>query len=216
MPRSRLLLGFQCMTLSPEDLAAQYSQMSETELLELAQSYDGMLEIAQVALRAEFARRGLEPPLVEEPDELEFRRIVTVRHYRDLMEAFLGRSLLESAGIQSWIADENLVRLDWFYSNMVGGLRLQVDENNEAAAREILEEAAPRTITYGEEEVFVQPTCPKCGSVEVTLGDGTERGRSLVALYVLAIPVPPREAARHCEACGVRWVDTEDGEGREE
>jgi hypothetical protein len=204
------------MTPGPEDLAAQYSQMSETELMELARSYDGLLETAQGALRAEFARRGLEPPLMEELDELEFRRLVTVRRYRDLMEAFLGRSLLESAGIQSWIADENLVRMDWFYSNMVGGMRLQVDERDEAAAREILEEEAPRTINYGKEEVFVQPTCPKCGSVEVTLGDGTESGRSLVALAVLAIPVPPREAAWHCEACGAQWADAEDGEGREE
>ncbi len=115
------------------------------------------------------------------------------------MEAFLGRSLLESAGIQSWIADENLVRMDRFYSNLVGGMRLQVGENDEAAAREILEEAPPRTINYGEEEIYVQPTCPKCGSVEVTMGDGTERGRSFLALYVLAIPVPPREAAWHYE-----------------
>ena len=96
---------------SPEELAAQYAQMSETELMELARSYDGLLAIAQVVLRAEFARRGLEPALVEEPEEPEIRRLVTVRRYRDLMEAFLGRSLLESAGIQSWIADENLVLL---------------------------------------------------------------------------------------------------------
>ena len=47
------------MIPSPEDLAAQYAQMSETELMELARSYDGLLEIAQVALRAEFARAGL-------------------------------------------------------------------------------------------------------------------------------------------------------------
>ena len=195
------------MTPSPEDLAAQYAQMSETELMELARSYDGLLEIAQAALRAEFARRGLEPPLVEEPEEWEFRRLVTVRRYRDLAEAYVGRSLLESAGIPAWIADENLVRMDWFYSNLVGGMRLQVDESDEAAAREILEEGTPGTITYGEEEVYVQPTCPKCGSAEITLGGGTERGRSLVALYVLSIPVPPREAAWHCEACGARWVD---------
>ena len=45
------------MTPSPEDLATQYAQMSETELMELARSYDGLLEIAQVALREEFARR---------------------------------------------------------------------------------------------------------------------------------------------------------------
>jgi len=87
------------MRPSPEDLAAQYAQMSETELMELARSYDGLLEIAQAALRAEFARRGLEPPLMEEPDELEFRPLATVRRYRDLTEALAARSLLESAGI---------------------------------------------------------------------------------------------------------------------
>ena len=179
------------MTPSPEDLAAQYAQMSEMELMELARSYDGLLEIAQVALRTEFARRELEPPLVQDPGEWELRRLVTVRRYRDLAEAYVGRSLLESAGIPAWIADENLVRMDWFYSNLVGGMRLQVAEGEEAAAREILEEGAPGTITYGEAEVYVQPTCPKCGSVEITLGSGTVRGRSLVALYVLSIPVPP-------------------------
>jgi hypothetical protein len=200
------------MTPSPEDLAAQYAQMSETELMGLARSYDGLLEAAQVALRAEFARRGLEPPLVEEPEEWEFRRLVTVQRYRDLAEAFLGRSLLESAGIPAWVADENLVRMDWFYSNLVGGMRLQVDERDEAAARKILEEKAPGTITYGEQEVYVQPICPKCGSTEVTLGGGTERGRSFVALYLLAIPVPPRKSVWHCEACGAQWVDAESGE----
>jgi predicted RNA-binding Zn-ribbon protein involved in translation (DUF1610 family) len=137
---------------------------------------------------------------------------VTVGRYRDLAEAYVGRSLLESAGIPAWIADEDLVRMDWSYSNLVGGMRLQVDEGEEAAAREILEERAPGTITYGEEEVYVQPTCPKCGSAEIRLGSGTECGRSLVALYVLSIPVPPREATWHCEACGARWVDARDGE----
>lgn len=200
------------MTPSPEDLAALYTQMSETELMELARSYDGLVEAAQVALRAEFERRGLEPPLVEEPDELELRRLVTVRRYRDLTEAFLGRSVLESAGIPAWIADENLVRMDWFLSNLVGGMRLQVDERDEADAREILEERAPGTITYGQEETYIQPTCPKCGSAEITLGDGTEGGRSLAALYLLAIPVPPRKAGWHCEACGANWVGDEDDE----
>jgi len=204
------------MKPGPDHLAAQYAQMSETELMELARSYDGLLEVAQVALRAEFARRGLEPPMVEEPDEWEFRRVVTVGRYRDLAEAYVGRSMLESAGISAWIADEHLVRMDWFYSNLVGGMRLQVGENDEAAALEILAEAAPHTIPYSEEEVYVQPTCPKCGSVEIRFGGGTERGRSLVALYALAIPVPPRETAWHCEACGAQWLDTENDEMKPE
>ena len=200
------------MTPGPEDLAAQYSQMSETELMELARSYDGLLEVAQAALRTEFARRGLEPPLVEEPEDWQLRHLVTVRRYRDLTEAFVARSLLESARIPSWIADENLVRMNWFFSNLVGGMRLQVDERDEAAALEILKQGVPGTITYGQEEAYVQPVCPKCGSSDITLGGGTERGRSLVALYVFSIPVPPRKAAWHCETCGAQWADTEDGE----
>jgi len=195
------------MTPTPEGLAAQYAQMSETQLMELAHSYDGLLEVAQSALRAEFARRGLEPPLVEEPPEWDLRRLVTVRSYRDLAEAYAGRSLLESAGIQAWIADENLVRMHWFYSNLVGGLRLQVAESDEAAALEILEQTIPPAIAYDEDEVYVQPTCPKCGSAEITLGSGTERGRSFVALYLVGIPVPPQEAAWHCDACGAEWLD---------
>jgi hypothetical protein len=198
------------MTTSPEDLAAQYAQMSEMELMELARSYDGLVETAQTALRAEFAKRGLEPPLVEEPEQPEVRHLATVQRYRELSEALVGRSLLESAGIAAWLADENLVRMDWFLSNLVGGIRLQVDERDETDAREILEQKAPPAIEYGAEEAYMQPVCPKCGSAEITLGCGTERGRSLVALYVLAIPVPPRKCAWHCEACGAQWVDEED------
>ena len=145
-------------------------QMSETELMELARSYDDLQEVAQAALRAEFARRGLEPPLVEEPDELRVPSTSDGKALSGSVEAS-GRSLLESAGIAAWIADENLVRMDWFYSNAVGGMRLQVDENDEAAAREIIEEEPPRSIAYGEGEVCVQPICPKCGSAEVTMGD---------------------------------------------
>jgi hypothetical protein len=202
------------MKPSPEDLAAKYAVMSEIELMELARSYDELLEIAQVALRAEYARRGLEPPPANVPKEWELRRLVTVRRYRDLPEAYTGRSLLESAGIPAWIADEHLVRMDWFYSNLVGGMRLQVDERDEVAAREILSEPSPKTIQYSEEEVYVQPTCPKCGSAEITLGSGTESGGSLLALYAFSIPVPPLEAAWHCESCGALWADTENGEQR--
>lgn len=200
------------MTPSLDSLAAQYAQMSEGELMQLARSYEDLLEVAQSALRAEFARRGLEPPMVEDPVDPEIRRLVTVRRYRDLPEALVGRSLLESAGIEAWVADEHLVRMDWFYSNLVGGMRLQVDERDEAAAREILEKVVPATIDYGQEQPYVQPICPKCGSTEITLGGGTERGLSLAALYLASIPVPPGTGAWHCETCGARWTDDEDDE----
>src|SRR5580658_4937233 len=113
------------------DFAANYAQMNEGELMNLARSYDTLVEDAQTALRAEFARRRLEPPLIDEAandsESVTERKLVTVRRYRDLSEAIVARSLLESAGITVYLRDENLVRLDWQISNAVGGIRLQVE-----------------------------------------------------------------------------------------
>ena len=53
---------------SQTNFAERYRAMSETELMNLARAYDDLVDAAQAALRAEFARRGLEPPLVEEEE----------------------------------------------------------------------------------------------------------------------------------------------------
>jgi hypothetical protein len=118
--------------------AEEYGRMGEMELLQLAHSYDTLVGPAQDALRAEFARRGMEPPLIDEPEVLESRRLVTVRRYRDLSEAMVARGVLESAGIYCFLRDENVVRMDWFYSNAVGGIGLQVDTKDEEEATKLL------------------------------------------------------------------------------
>lgn len=125
------------MEQAQEDLVASYAKLEEPELMELARTYDSLTDSAQSALRAEFARRGLEPPLIEEVPEPEFRSLITLRRYRDLSEAIVARSLLESAGIAVYLRDENLVRLDWQVSNFIGGIRLQVDAANEQSALEV-------------------------------------------------------------------------------
>jgi hypothetical protein len=94
---------------SQASFADQYSQMSEKELLRMAQSYAGLVEEAQSALRAEFARRGLEPPLIEDRTEFEVERLVTVGRYRDLSEALVGRTVLESESIFCFRQDENYI-----------------------------------------------------------------------------------------------------------
>jgi hypothetical protein len=53
------------MNLNPEEFASLYARLGESELVELARSYDNLLEPAQAALRQEFRRRGLEPPMIE-------------------------------------------------------------------------------------------------------------------------------------------------------
>ena len=68
---------------------------------------------------------------------------VVLRTYRDITEAMVDRTALESAGIQCFLYDDNLIRLDWFVSNAIGGAKLVVSENDAADARKILDEARP-------------------------------------------------------------------------
>jgi Putative prokaryotic signal transducing protein len=190
------------------NFAAYYADLAESELVKVGRAYDSLVEDAQTAIRAEFARRGLEAPLIE-GDGFEGRTLVTVSRYRDLSEAIVARSLLESAGISVFLQDENLVRLDWQVSNFIGGIRLKVDAENEASARELLSQPIPDPIEFAEGAEFEQPHCPRCGSTDITF-EGSERGAALTALYVVGVPLPKGRKTWRCNVCEARWEDTED------
>src|ERR1700743_1357680 len=113
--------------LELREVAERYRQMSESELMDVARKYEELTEPAKAILRDEFTRRSLQPPLIEDEGEdvLESRKLVTVRKYRDLPEAFVARSVLESAGIECFLQDENTVRAAWLWSDLFGGARLQ-------------------------------------------------------------------------------------------
>jgi predicted RNA-binding Zn-ribbon protein involved in translation (DUF1610 family) len=138
----------------------------------------------------------------------ETRNLVTIRRYRDLSEAIVARSFLESAGIPVYLRDENLVRLDWQVSNFIGGIRLQVEADDEPAAVELLNQPVSPTIELSEGEEFTQPRCPACGSADITF-EGASRAAALASLYVLSLPLPPGRETWLCSACGNRWEETE-------
>lgn len=67
---------------------------------------------------------------------------VVLRSYRDITEAMVDRTMLESAGIKCFLYDDNLIRLDWFVSNAVGGVKLVVPQREAAEALKILDDLA--------------------------------------------------------------------------
>ncbi len=131
--------------------------------------------------------------------------LVTVASFRDLSEALLAKGKLEAADIPCVLADDNVVRMDWFWSNLMGGVKLNVPESQAAIAYELLfghQEAAP-----GEEEVM---KCPKCGSEEVGAVDPA-RGIRLASLFAIGLPLPRTGSLRwECGACGAKWVEGEE------
>ena len=70
-------------------------------------------------------------------------RPVVLRQYRDITAAMVDRTALESSGIECWLYDDNLVRMDWFISNAIGGVKLVVAENHAQEAEKILSQALP-------------------------------------------------------------------------
>ena len=184
--------------------AAEYAASSEERLVDLARGYDGLVPDAQEALRSEFARRGLLPPLLAERQDGE-HQLVTVRRFRDLTEALVVKSLLESAGLLCFLQDENMVRLDWAYSNALGGMRLQVPDDQVAAAEELLRQTGEEVGTDDE------PRCPKCRSFDVKFSR-TGHGAALVSLFLFSVPLPRGKKVWQCEQCGTQWTDSEEGQ----
>jgi hypothetical protein len=208
-------------------VANLYREMSEPELMDAARGYDELAEPAQILLRKEFNRRSLEPPMIEEVVEnvAESRSLVTIRKFRDLPEAFIARSVLENAGIECFLQDENTIRMEWLWSNMMGGARLQVAIEDETAATEALSQPIPASFAIDSEPDFVQPQCPKCGSLNVEPND---RGRKVAAtsvmflsqLFPIVVALPALLAQRSlyyshawkCSACECVWQYQDEAE----
>ena len=131
-------------------LAEVYSAQSDGELEQVAAQAFDLTDVAREALRAELSKRGLYVGQLDEPrgsnqadsNEAEFRDLVPIRAFWNLLEAELAKGLLESAGIQAFLFDDNMVRLDWFNANALGGVKLRVDADQVEAANRVLAESA--------------------------------------------------------------------------
>ncbi|MBI2678971.1 MAG: DUF2007 domain-containing protein [Candidatus Koribacter versatilis] len=187
-----------------ERLHAEYAAMPDEQLLELAADRDELTDEAQAALAAELARRQLATPEVATGyDKVEERPLAKAARFRDLPAALLAKGSLESAGIESVLFNENMVRMDWFYSNLVGGIVLQVAPEDLEAAREILTQP-PDNFEPDTGGAFTQPECPNCHSREVD-SPGQDTGARAALLWATTIPLPFENRDWKCEDCGHRW-----------
>ncbi|MDP8263349.1 MAG: DUF2007 domain-containing protein [Candidatus Ancaeobacter aquaticus] len=66
--------------------------------------------------------------------------LVTIATFDKSFEAHMYKSKLEAAGIECFLADENIVGLNWFLSPAVGFIKLQVRESDIARAQNVMDE----------------------------------------------------------------------------
>jgi hypothetical protein len=198
-------------------LAANYASMTDDELQRLARNAESLTELAWDALEDELDRRHLEfaddPPQGQRP-QLEMRELVTVRQFRDLPEALLAKGSLESAGIECFLADENLVRLDWFISNFIGGIKLNVRAADAENAQKLLDEPILEGLYVQGIGLYEQPRCPKCQSLDVNFQE-LDHPIAYMSAF-LRVPIPVQRPAWHCHACDAEWKDDGAEGGRSE
>lgn len=189
-----------------ERLNDSYSRLSDGELEKIAGEADELTDVAREVLRGEIARRGLKFELAEYPagDEMAVRQLVTLRKFRDLPEALLAKGSLESAGIECSLADDNMVRLDWFYSNAIGGIKLLVNRDDLEAAEQVLTSPIPENFEAEGAGAYEQPKCPKCGSLDVNFQESDPAAYLSLAV---SVPLPFRRRAWRCRACNAEWED---------
>lgn len=208
------------MQPTPEELRASYAAMTDGELLRIAGDFENLLGFAQDAIEQELRLRGLsvahakalreqEKPREPSPDILDME-IVTIRRFRDLSEAMVARSVMESAGIPCFLRDENTIRVAWQFSNLLGGISLQVRARDLEAAEAMLTRVDAATMgipSEDEPERFLEPdvVCPRCGSEDVQRRHRWG-GLAVASTWLLSSPSRgPQEWT--CVHCGNRWTE---------
>ena len=127
-----------------------YSRMADGEIEEIAEDEASLTGVARQVLHDEIVRRGLDHLLSDRDksqdkaaDVTELEPMVTIRSFGDVMQAWLAKSNLESAGIECLLVDDNMVRLEWGMANALGGVKLQVKREDVEVALQLLEQPVP-------------------------------------------------------------------------
>ncbi len=198
-------------------LTKLYAVMSEGELEAMAADSAELTDMARRALTDELARRHPEEVAVlggsASPgrDSVELADVVSIRQFRDLHEALLAKGALDSAEIESFLVDDNMIRMDWFWSNLVGGIKLCVKQEDADTALDLLGQSIPGEFEVEGVGPYEQPRCPNCQSLDITFED-LNQSVAWVSVCLLGLPIHLHRKRWLCNFCGEKWRQTEEGE----
>lgn len=208
-------------------LREEYSRMMDGELEGLAVDAVDLTDQARQALREEMALRGLSAntssqmsrnnSLIStetvaasntpaEPWEPRSDELYVVRTFAIVSDALIAKGMLESAGIDSFMADETVLGGNPFLSAALGGVRLFVNGDDLKQAAKLLDEPILDEIDVTGVGKYVQPRCPQCQSLDITFGE--LNGAAKISLP-LGLPLPISANQWLCHKCGCRWTDSE-------
>lgn len=126
--------------------------------------------------------------------------MIVVARYSFPHEAHIAKASLESAGIESYIADEHTVNTQWLYSNAIGGVRLMVAERDAEQALQILNSDFSQDVDNEMSGAERSEVCPKCGSHDLVAYTKGKRSAFLVFI-LLGFPLFFYKHGYKCNQC---------------
>ena len=122
--------------------------------------------------------------------------LVTVRTFYNSFKANIILTKLENEGIACYLKDDVTVIMDPIISNAIGGIKLQVKEEDAEAALALLQQF--------DEEYIQSVKCPRCGKATIGLINKPGATNFLTAILTWAFSsyaVAPEQVYK-CESCG--------------
>ena len=113
----------------------------------------------------------------------------TIARFRDVPAAQLAQSRLEADGIEASLLGVNHVSINWFASQAIGGIRLQVPAEDAEHARELLQQDRSEDLEGVPEAdlpAVQDETCPRCGSDHIRRSQLARRTKA--ASMLLGLP----------------------------
>jgi hypothetical protein len=136
--------------------------------------------------------------------------LVTIKTFTYAHELPIYQGWLEAEGIPCFTKDEYTIQINPFYSNALGGIKLQVKEEDVARAMEVLKELETPDLQMDSvdgnlplvDEGALVLHCPVCGSEEISLQRRPSGLAFVVSFLTLGFPLPIYGRKYHCYGCG--------------
>jgi hypothetical protein len=129
--------------------------------------------------------------------------LITVGRYSTSYEAHLVKAGLASFGISAFLADEHIVNANWMWSNLIGGVKVQVLESDVASAYDVIQQEPGTEQDERDAWGAALATCPACGSGNTHYF--LEKRASLLTWLVFSFPIVTPRSSRVCGNCGHKW-----------
>jgi hypothetical protein len=96
------------------------------------------------------------------------------------------------------------VEAGWLYSNAIGGVKVWIRAEDEARAREVLDDETAAEDEEGvrdrEPDSASAEPCPRCGSDDVSVS--TDKRRAFLSWLAIGLPLFPASRRVLCRRCG--------------